>query len=39
VQGRIRVAELVTARFPLEQVEAAMDSLRRGEGIRSVVIP
>ena len=39
VQGLIRVAELVTARFPLEQVEAAMDSLRRGEGIRSVVIP
>ena len=39
VQGKIKVAELVTARFPLDQINAAFDKLRRGEGIRSVVTP
>lgn len=38
-KGKIKVAELVTAKFPLNQVNAAFDSLRRGEGIRSVVTP
>jgi len=37
--GRIRVAELVTARFRLDDVNLAIDALRRGQGIRSVVIP
>jgi threonine dehydrogenase-like Zn-dependent dehydrogenase len=39
VQGKIKVAELVTSRFPLDQINAAFDKLRRGEGIRSVVTP
>lgn len=39
VQGKIKVAELVTARFPLDQINAAFDKLRRGEGIRSVITP
>jgi propanol-preferring alcohol dehydrogenase len=38
-QGRIKVKELVTARYPLEEVNTAFDGLRKGEGIRSVVIP
>jgi D-arabinose 1-dehydrogenase-like Zn-dependent alcohol dehydrogenase len=38
-QGQIKVAELVTARFPLERINEALDTLRRGEGIRSVVVP
>lgn len=38
-QGRIKVAELVTARFPLEEINSAFDLLRRGEGIRSVITP
>jgi 6-hydroxycyclohex-1-ene-1-carbonyl-CoA dehydrogenase len=38
-QGKIKVAELVTARFPLEEINCAFDLLRRGEGIRSVIVP
>lgn len=37
--GKIKVAELVTARFPLEEINVAFDTLRRGEGIRSVITP
>jgi alcohol dehydrogenase, propanol-preferring len=36
--GRIRVKEMVTAQFPLEQINQAFDTLRRGEGIRSVIV-
>ncbi|HZY44397.1 MAG TPA: zinc-binding dehydrogenase [Anaerolineae bacterium] len=38
-QGKIKVAELVTAKFPLDRINAAFDTLRRGEGIRSVIVP
>ena len=38
-QGRIKVKELVTAQFSLDQVNAAFDTLRKGEGIRSVIAP
>lgn len=38
-QGKIKVAELVTAKFPLDQINTAFDTLRRGEGIRSVITP
>lgn len=37
--GKIKVAPLVTARFPLEGINEAFDLLRRGEGIRSIVVP
>jgi len=37
--GQIKVQELVTARFALEEINQAFDGLRRGEGVRSVVIP
>lgn len=38
-QGKIKVSELVTAKFPLDEINAAFDTLRRGEGIRSVITP
>jgi 2-desacetyl-2-hydroxyethyl bacteriochlorophyllide A dehydrogenase len=38
-RGRIRVAELVTHRFPLTEINAAFDALRAGEPIRAVVVP
>lgn len=36
--GKIKVEEIVTARFSLDEINAAFDTLRRGEGIRSVVV-
>jgi 6-hydroxycyclohex-1-ene-1-carbonyl-CoA dehydrogenase len=38
-QGKIKVAELVTAKFPLDRINEAFDVLRRGEGVRSVIVP
>jgi 6-hydroxycyclohex-1-ene-1-carbonyl-CoA dehydrogenase len=38
-EGRIKIKELVTKRFPLEDIEKAFELLRKGEGIRSIVIP
>jgi 6-hydroxycyclohex-1-ene-1-carbonyl-CoA dehydrogenase len=38
-QGRVRVVELVTHRFPLEEIDRAFDVLRSGEAIRAVVTP
>jgi len=39
--GRVRVSELVTQRFPLEEINAAFDLLRSGDEktFRSIVIP
>ncbi|MBI3666810.1 MAG: zinc-binding dehydrogenase [Acidobacteria bacterium] len=37
--GRIQVLPLVTGRFPLEGVNEALDLLRAGEGLRSIVLP
>ena len=36
--GRIEVASLVTERFPLAEINAGLDALRAGRGIRSVVV-
>jgi 6-hydroxycyclohex-1-ene-1-carbonyl-CoA dehydrogenase len=36
--GKIKVKELVTAHFSLDEINDAFDVLRRGEGIRSVVV-
>jgi 6-hydroxycyclohex-1-ene-1-carbonyl-CoA dehydrogenase len=38
-EGKIKIRELVTNKFPLEDIGKAFDLLRTGEGIRSVVIP
>lgn len=36
--GRVQVEPLVTARFPLADINAGLDTLRQGKGIRSVVV-
>ncbi len=36
--GRIEVSSLVTARFPLAEINAGLDTLRAGRGVRSVVV-
>ncbi|MDT8369577.1 MAG: zinc-binding dehydrogenase [Longimicrobiales bacterium] len=38
-QGRLRVEELVTHRFELEEVAAAFDTLRAGDAVRAVITP
>ena len=38
-QGKIKVKELVTARFTLDEINDGLEVLRQGQGIRSVVIP
>jgi S-(hydroxymethyl)glutathione dehydrogenase/alcohol dehydrogenase len=38
-QGKVKVAELVTHRFDLDEIDRAFDVLRSGESIRSVVVP
>ncbi len=35
--GRVRIAPLVTGRFPLEQINDAFDALRAGAGLRNIV--
>lgn len=37
--GRYRLAPLITSRRPLDRVNEAMDELRAGKSVRSVVIP
>jgi Zn-dependent alcohol dehydrogenase len=38
-QGKVRLAEMVTHRFPLERIGEALDTLRAGDAIRIVVTP
>jgi Zn-dependent alcohol dehydrogenase len=38
-RGRVRLAELVTHRFPLERIHEAFDTLRAGAAVRAVVVP
>lgn len=38
-QGKIKVKELVTARYALEDINQAFEALRNGQGIRSVIVP
>ena len=38
-QGRIRLTELVTGCYPLTHVNDALDALRAGQGVRSIVVP
>ena len=37
--GKIKVKELVTSTLPLERIGDAFDMLRKGEGLRSIVVP
>jgi S-(hydroxymethyl)glutathione dehydrogenase / alcohol dehydrogenase len=36
--GRLKLDELVTARFPLERINEALDTARRGQGLRTVIV-
>ena len=38
-QQRVKVKELVTHRFPLEEIETAFETVRSGQAIRAVVTP
>jgi Zn-dependent alcohol dehydrogenase len=38
-RGVIKVEELVTHKFKLEEINEALEVLRKGEGIRIIVIP
>ena len=39
-QGKIKLAELITNRYPLEQINRAFDDLREGKPVlRNLVIP
>jgi 6-hydroxycyclohex-1-ene-1-carbonyl-CoA dehydrogenase len=38
-QGRVRLSDMVTHRFPLERIGEALDTLRGGDAIRVVVTP
>jgi len=39
LEGRLRLDELVTATYPLEQINEAVAAMRRGEAIRNVIVP
>lgn len=36
--GRLKLDELITARYPLERINEAIDSMERGEVLRNVVV-
>jgi Zn-dependent alcohol dehydrogenase len=37
-QGRLKLDELITARYPLEQINEAIASVKRGEALRNVIV-
>ncbi len=37
-QGRLKLDELISERYPLEQINAAIDSVRRGDALRNVIV-
>ena len=36
--GRLKLDELVTGTYPLEEINEAIDSVKRGEALRNVVV-
>ena len=37
-QGRLKLDELITARYPLEKINEAIDSARAGKALRNVIV-
>jgi S-(hydroxymethyl)glutathione dehydrogenase/alcohol dehydrogenase len=37
-QGRLKLEELITARYPLEEINEAIASMERGEALRNVIV-
>jgi Zn-dependent alcohol dehydrogenase len=38
-RGKIHVAPLVTQRVSLDDINRGLESLRRGQGLRTIVVP
>jgi S-(hydroxymethyl)glutathione dehydrogenase/alcohol dehydrogenase len=38
MDGKVDIASLITARLPIEQINEGYDMMKRGEGIRSIVM-
>lgn len=36
--GRLKLDELITGRYPLEQINEAIEAVERGEALRNVII-
>ena len=39
LEGKLKLDELITARLPLARINEGFDAMRRGEGIRTVMLP
>jgi len=37
-QGRLKLDELISGRYPLEQINEAIASVKRGEALRNVIV-
>jgi S-(hydroxymethyl)glutathione dehydrogenase / alcohol dehydrogenase len=37
-QGRLKLDELVTRRYPLDEINEAIASMERGEALRNVIV-
>jgi Zn-dependent alcohol dehydrogenase len=37
-QGRLKLDELITARYPLEEINQAIAKVKRGEALRNVIV-
>ena len=37
-QGRLKLDQLISNRYPLEQINAAVDSVRQGAALRNVIV-
>ncbi len=37
-EGRLKLDELITGRYPLEQINEAIESMERGEALRNVIV-
>ena len=37
-EGRLKLDELITGRYPLERINEAIDSTERGEALRNVIV-
>ena len=37
-QGRLKLDELISGRYPLQQINDAIDSVKRAEALRNVIV-
>ena len=38
LEGRLKLDELITARYPLERINEAIEAMERGEALRNVIV-